>query len=201
MKQFPLMKILCLAAVLFGFLGILPAGMADGGAGTAKAFAFEQKPAEFVLLDQSGRVTRSDVAGFTDMVKMDYNRPRYNLQINSEKGVTAVEDMFRKTARPDKETVAAAAKEAGSPVLVVLVVKRMDMWRINYTPMWWDDDTAVHTYAYADIYAYNADGDKYIARHIRKNEIREEGMEEDPYETIKYGLGNALNRMEGKPPI
>ena len=159
MKQFSLTKILCLMAVLFGLLGVLPAGLADGTLGTAKAYAFEQKPAEFVILDQSGRVTRSDVAGFTTMVKMDYTRPRYNLQINSEKGMTAVENMFRKIAQPDKELVAAAAKEAGTPVLVVLVVKRMETWRINYAPLWWDDDTAVHTYAYADIYAYNADGD------------------------------------------
>ena len=51
------------------------------------------------------------------------------------------------------------------------------------------------------MYAYNEDGGKFIARRIRKNEVREEGLEEAPFDTIRYGLGNALNRMEGRPQI
>ncbi|MGI6262364.1 MAG: hypothetical protein ACOYKB_00765 [Succiniclasticum sp.] len=204
MRKFLMANVVCLLAVFFACIGgILPAVPGTGTApfGVSRAWAFEQKTAHFVVLDQTGRIGRSEMAGLLTMVKMDYNRPRFDLQVNADAAVSSVENMFGKSPRPDKELMAAAAKEAGAPVLVVLVVHRMDMWHLATAPFYWDEEDVYHTIASADVYAYNEDGSKFISRRIRRNEIREAGMEEDPYDTIRYGLGNALNRMEGKPQI
>ena len=64
-----------------------------------------------------------------------------------------------------------------------------------------DSETYVRTVADADMYAYNADGNKFTRRFLRERDIVELGREEDPALTIKWALGNMLNRMEGKPQI
>ena len=205
MRRFSLTSVLCVLAVCFAcFGGLLTAApdTAAGPFGLSRAWAFEQKPAHFVVLDRTGRIGRSEMDGLLTMVKMDYNRPRFALQVNAAEAVSPVEAMLRQSPRPDKEQMAAAAKEAGAPVLVVLVVQRMDMWCLAaLPPAYWEDTDLIRTIASADVYAYNEDGGKFIARRIRKNEVREEGLEEAPFDTIRYGLGNALNRMEGKPQI
>ena len=55
--------------------------------------------------------------------------------------------------------------------------------------------------AFADMYAYNSDGNKFIRRFLREDNLKPLGLEENPSDTIKWTLGNLLNKMEGKPQI
>lgn len=115
MRRFSLASVLCVLAVCFACFGGLLTAASDTAAGPfglSRAWAFEQKPAHFVVLDRTGRIGRSEMDGLLTMVKMDYNRPRFALQVNAAEAVSPVEAMLRQSPRPDKEQMAAAAKEA-----------------------------------------------------------------------------------------
>ena len=198
-------KLLFLLTILIAFCGLAaPASDSDPQIwpGISRAQAFETKPAHFVLIDRTGRVTPAIMRGWIQMVKMDYHFPYHKLQEENTKADSAVRTMFGKNAKPDKEALAAAAQEAGAPVLVVMVVHRMDSYYVysafGFGP---DSETYVRTVADADIYAYNADGNKFARRFLRERDMQPMGLEEDPSLTIKWALGNMLNRMEGKPQI
>jgi len=165
-----------------------------------KAHAFETLPVNFVVIDRTGRVTKADMQGWIQMVKMDYHVPYYRLSDDNTKAVAAVNEMFAKNAKPDKEAMKAAAEQAGCGALVVMVVRRMDSFLVrSFGPF--DDETYVRTYAYADMFAYNSDGNKFIRRFLREADMKPLGLDEDPSLTIKWTLGNLLNKMEGKPQI
>ena len=168
--------------------------------GMPKAHAFETKPVNFVVIDRTRSVTNADMRGWIQMVKMDYHVPYYRLMDDNTKANAAVNEMFAKSPKPDKEAMKAAAEQAGCGALVVMVVHRMDS-RIVHTGLFDDMETYVRTYAYADMFAYNSDGNKYIRRFLREADMQPVGLEEDPSETIKWTLGNLLNKMEGKPQI
>ena len=168
--------------------------------GLGKALAFETKPANFVVIDRTGCVTNTDMRGWIQMVKMDYHVPYYRLSDDNTKANVAVDEMFAKNPKPDKEAMAEAAKKAECTALVVLVVHRMDEYMV-YGNSLFDPELYVRTAAYADIYAYNADGNKFIRRFLREADLKSLGQEEHPSDTIKWTLGNLLNKMEGKPQI
>jgi len=164
------------------------------------AHAFETMPANFVVIDRTGEVTNQDMRGWIQMVKMDYHIPYYRLSDDNTRAVAAVQEMFSKTVKPDKEAMAEAAKNAECTALVVLVVRRMDEYMVrNHSYL--DPETYVRTFAYADMYAYNANGNKFIRRFLREANQQPAGLEEHPSDTIKWTLGNLLNKMEGKPQI
>ena len=168
--------------------------------GMPEAHAFETKPVNFVVIDRTRSVTNADMRGWIQMVKMDYHVPYYRLMDDNTKAEEAVSEMFAKNAKPDKEAVKAAAEQAGCGALVVMVVHRMDSYLVrSFGPF--DDETYVRTNAYADMYAYNSDGNKFIRRFLRESELKPLGLEENPSDTIKWTLGNLLNKMEGKPQI
>ena len=64
-----------------------------------------------------------------------------------------------------------------------------------------EDETYVRTIAFADMFAYNSDGNKFIRRFLRESDLQPMGLGENPSDTIKWTLGNLLNKMEGKPQI
>ena len=166
----------------------------------SKAYAFETKPVNFVVIDRTRRVTDADMRGWIQMVKMDYHVPYYRLLDDNTKADVAVNEMFANNAKPDKEAMAEAAKKAEAGALVVMVVHRMDSHLVrSFGPF--DDETYVRTFAYADMFAYNSDGNKFIRRFLREADLKPLGLEEDPSLTIKWTLGNLLNKMEGKPQI
>ena len=168
--------------------------------GMPKAYAFETKPVNFVVIDRTGRVSRADMRGWIQMVKMDYHVPYYRLMDDNTKADAAVNEMFAKNPKPDKEAVKAAAEQAGCGALVVMVVHRMDSYIVrSFGPF--DDETYIRTHAFADMYAYNSDGNKFIRRFLREDNLKPLGLEENPSDTIKWTLGNLLNKMEGKPQI
>ena len=168
--------------------------------GVSKAYAFETKPVNFVVIDRTGRVNRADMRGWIQMVKMDYHVPYYRLMDDNTKADAAVNEMFAKNVKPDKDAMKAAAEQAGSGALVVMVVHRMDSYMVtSHLPF--DMETYVRTFAYADMYAYNSDGNKFIRRFLREDNLKPLGLEENPSDTIKWTLGNLLNKMEGKPQI
>ena len=168
--------------------------------GMPKAYAFETKPVNFVVIDRTGRVSRADMRGWIQMVKMDYHVPYYRLMDDNTKADAAVNEMFAKNPKPDKEAVKAAAEQAGCGALVVMVVHRMDSYIVrSFGPF--DDETYIRTHAFADMYAYNSDGNKFIRRFLREDNLKQLGLEENPSDTIKWTLGNLLNKMEGKPQI
>ena len=170
--------------------------------GVSKAYAFETKPVNFVVIDRTGRVNRADMRGWIQMVKMDYHVPYYRLMDDNTKADAAVNEMFSKNAKPDKEAMKAAAEQAGCGALVVMVVHRMDSYMVtSHSPFDFDMETYVRTFAYADMFAYNSDGNKFIRRFLRESDLKPLGLQEDPSDTIKWTLGNLLNKMEGKPQI
>ena len=168
--------------------------------GMPKAHAFETKPVNFVVIDRTGSVSRADMRGWIQMVKMDYHVPYYRLMDDNTKADAAVNEMFAKNPKPDKEAMKAAAEQAGCGALVVMVVHRMDSYIVrSFGPF--DDETYIRTHAFADMYAYNSDGNKFIRRFLREDNLKPLGLEENPSDTIKWTLGNLLNKMEGKPQI
>ena len=170
--------------------------------GMPKAHAFETKPVNFVVIDRTGSVSRADMRGWIQMVKMDYHVPYYRLMDDNTKADAAVSEMFAKNPKPDKEAMKAAAEQAGCGALVVMVVRRMDSYMVtSHSPFDFDMETYVRTFAYADMFAYNSDGNKFIRRFLRESDLKPLGLQEDPSDTIKWTLGNLLNKMEGKPQI
>ena len=168
--------------------------------GMPKAYALETKPVNCVVIDRTGRVSRADMRGWIQMVKMDYHVPYYRLMDDNTKADAAVNEMFAKNPKPDKEAMKAAAEQAGCGALVVMVVHRMDSYIVrSFGPF--DDETYIRTHAFADMYAYNSDGNKFIRRFLREDNLKPLGLEENPSDTIKWTLGNLLNKMEGKPQI
>ncbi|MBP5736857.1 MAG: hypothetical protein J6W55_05365 [Acidaminococcaceae bacterium] len=166
----------------------------------SKAYAFETKPVNFVVIDRTGSVSNADMRGWIQMVKMDYHVPYYRLMDDNTKANAAVNEMFAANPKPDKEAMKAAAEQAGCGALVVMVVRRMDSYLVrSFGPF--DDETYVRTNAFADMYAYNSDGNKFIRRFLRESELKPLGLEENPSDTNKWTLGNLLNKMEGKPQI
>ena len=170
--------------------------------GMLKAYAFETKPVNFVVIDHTGSVGPADMKGWIQMVKMDYHVPYYRLMDDNTKAEAAVREMFAKNAKPDKEAMKAAAEQAGCGALVVMVVHRMDSYIVtSHSPFDFDMETYVRTFAYADMFAYNSDGNKFIRRFLREADMQPLGLAEEPSDTIKWTLGNLLNKMEGKPQI
>jgi len=197
-KLFLLMALV--VALCSGVAGEISAWEAVPFIGMPKACAFETKTVNFVVIDRTGGVTRADMRGWTQMVKMDYHVPYYRLSDDNTKAEAAVSEMFAKNVKPDKEAMKAAAEQAGCGALVVMVVHRMDSYMVHsYGPF--DDEIYVRTYAFADMFAYNSDGNKFIRRFLRESDFQPMGMDENPSDTIKWTLGNLLNKMEGKPQI
>lgn len=168
----------------------------------SRAEAYEVYPAHFVVIDRTGEVNGAIMREWTQMVKMDYHAPYYKLQEDNARAEAAVQAMFAKNLKPDKAAMAVAAKEAGSTALVVLVVKAMEEDFVQspfaFGP---EAESYTRTAAYADMYAYNANGEKFIRRFLRETDLQPLGLGEHPEITIKWALGNLLNRMEGKPQI
>ena len=99
--------------------------------GMPKAYAFETKPVNFVVIDRTGSVGPADMKGWIQMVKMDYHVPYYRLMDDNTKAEAAVREMFAKNAKPDKEAMKAAAEQAGCGALVVMVVHRMESYMVT----------------------------------------------------------------------
>jgi len=189
-------------ALCSGVAGDISALEAVPFIGMPKAHAFETKPVNFVVIDRTRSVTNADMRGWIQMVKMDYHVPYYRLMDDNTKANAAVNEMFAKNPKPDKEAMKAAAEQAGCGALVVMVVHRMDSYMVTvHSPFDFDMETYVRTYAYADMFAYNSDGNKFIRRFLREADMKPLGLEENPSDTIKWTLGNLLNKMEGKPQI
>ena len=199
-------KILFVFAVLLALCSGVAGDIANLEAvpfiGTPKACAFETKPVNFVVIDRTGSVGPADMKGWTQMVKMDYHVPYYRLMDDNTKANAAVNEMFAKNPKPDKEAMKAAAEQAGCGALVVMVVHRMDSYIVTrHSPFDFESETYVRTYAYADMFAYNSNGNKFIRRFLREADMQPLGLAEEPSDTIKWTLGNLLNKMEGKPQI
>ena len=189
-----------IVALCFGIAGDISPLEGVPVLGMPKAEAFETKPVNFVVIDRTRSVSKADMRGWIQMVKMDYYVPYYRLMDDNTKANAAVDEMFAKNPKPDKEALKAAAEQAGCGALVVMVVHRMDSYLVrSFGPF--DDETYVRTHAFADMYAYNSDGNKFIRRFLREADMKPLGLEENPSDTIKWTLGNLLNKMEGKPQI
>ena len=197
-------KLFMFLTLLVALCGGLAGDVSALGAGSffsiSKAYAFETKPVNFVVIDRTGSVSNADMRGWIQMVKMDYHVPYYRLMDDNTKADAAVSEMFAKNPKPDKEAMKAAAEQAGCGALVVMVVHRMDSYIVHsFSPF--EDETYVRTIAFADMFAYNSDGNKFIRRFLRESDLQPMGLGENPSDTIKWTLGNLLNKMEGKPQI
>lgn len=190
-----------LAVLCSGAAGDISALEAFPVLAAPKAYAFETKPVNFIVIDRTGSVTNADMRGWTQMVKMDYHVPYYRLMDDNTKAAAAVNEMFAKNVKPDKEAMKAATEKAGCGALVVMVVHRMDSYQVYTHGLYDDGEVYSRTFAFADMFAYNSDGNKFIRRFLREADIQPLALAEDPSDTIKWTLGNLLNKMEGKPQI
>ena len=48
---------------------------------------------------------------------------------------------------------------------------------------------------------YKKDGNKFLKKRLRENELKDLGNYDKPAETIKWDLANLVNKMEGRPRI
>lgn len=167
------------------------------------AFVIEDRPTYFLIYDQSGAMNSSTYRGWYQMVKTVYHFPTYKIIEDADQVRQSVRAAL--SAKPDKEELTGIAKNVKADVLVIVVVHQM-LERIETYGIggWWDSDgpdTYVRTIADADIYAYNAKGDKFAQKKVREYDLKELGNQEHPEDTIKWALAKMLTRMEGKPEI
>ena len=105
--------------LLLAMLAVLCSGVAGD------ISPLEGKPVNFVVIDRARSVGKADMRGWIQMVKMDYHVPYYRLMDDNTKANAAVDEMFAKNPKPDKEAMKAAAEQAGCGALVVMVVHRI----------------------------------------------------------------------------
>ncbi|MCH4157882.1 MAG: hypothetical protein LKF34_04705 [Acidaminococcaceae bacterium] len=177
----------------------VPAATAD-----KPAFAIEDRPTYFLIYDQSGAMNSSIYRSWRQMVKTVYHFPTYKIIEDADQVRQNVRASL--SGRPDQQELARIAGEVKAEVLVIVVVHSMyERIESGYIGGgWWDDDgpeSYVRTVADADLYAYNAEGQKFAKKNVREYNVKDLGTQEHPEDTIKWALAKMLTRMEGKPEI
>jgi hypothetical protein len=166
------------------------------------------QPAYFLVYDQSGAMDSSIYRSWRQMVKMAYHFPSYKLMeddaaLNARS--VAREILDQHGGRADKAVMTQIAQKLNAKVVVIARVYSMREYMISTGFGWggWEGDdggeTLVRTIAAADLYAYNANGDKFNRRQVRESDLKDLGLQEHPEVTIKYALANVINKMENRP--
>lgn len=186
-----LLQICFLAVFAFLFTAVLPQ--------TARA-DFAERPVGFVVIDQDGGVDGAVYKEWSQMVKLGYRFPDYQI-IDGGEAQKLVSQAVRDGVKLDAASLAALAEKSKMDVLVVARIYEMDETLVSGWSMRFDNDTYVRVAASADLFVYKKDGNKFLKKRVRESGLREMGNYEKPAETIKWQLSKLVNTMENKPII
>ena len=113
-----------------------------------------------------------------------------------------VGNVLRKNVKVTPELLATLAEESKVDVLVIAKVYDMEDYIVNGGFGPFDDDGPyVRVILSADLYVYKKDGNKFLKKRLRENELKDLGNYDKPAETVKWDLANLVNKMEGRPRI
>ena len=183
----------CLTFLLVLFLGI--------GAPQVTEAAFPERPVGFVVIDKSGGVDGAVYKEWRTVVKWAYRFPNYKI-VDSGVPQEIVGNVLRKNVKVTPGLLATLAEESKVDVLVIAKVYDMEDYIVNGGFGPFDDDGPyVRVILSADLYVYKKDGNKFLKKRLRENELKDLGNYDKPAETIKWDLANLVNKMEGRPRI
>ena len=162
---------------------------------------FPERPVGFVVIDQDdGGVDGAMYKSWRQVVKWAYHFPYYQL-IEGGEPLQVVSDAVDKNLEFNKATLQALTEKSKVDVLVVARIYELDETMVNGWGFRFDNDTYMRVTAFADLYVYKKDGDKFLQKRVRENGVHELGNYEKPEETIKWQLSKLVNTMEGRPII
>ena len=162
---------------------------------------FPERPVGFVVIDQDdGGVDGAMYKSWRQVVKWAYHFPYYQL-IEGGEPLQVVSDAVDKNLEFNKATLQALTEKSKVDVLVVARIYALDETMVNGFGFRFDNDTYMRVIAFADLYVYKKDGDKFLKRRVRESGVHELGNYEKPEETIKWQLSKLVNTMEKRPII
>ena len=162
---------------------------------------FPERPVGFVVIDQDdGGVDGAMYKSWRQVVKWAYHFPYYQL-VEGDEPLQAVSDAVDKNLEFNKATLQALTEKSKVDVLVVARIYALDETMVNGWGFRFDNDTYMRVIAFADLYVYKKDGDKFLKRRVRESGVHELGNYEKPEETIKWQLSKLVNTMENRPII
>ena len=162
---------------------------------------FPERPVGFVVIDQDdGGVDGAMYKSWRQVVKWAYHFPYYQL-IEGGEPLQVVSDAVDKNLEFNKATLQALTEKSKVDVLVVARIYALDETMVNGWGFRFDNDTYMRVIAFADLYVYKKDGDKFLQRRVRESGVHELGNYEKPEETIKWQLSKLVNTMENRPII
>lgn len=162
---------------------------------------FPERPVGFVVIDQDdGGVDGAMYKSWRQVVKWAYHFPYYQL-IEGGEPLQVVSDAVDRNLEFNKATLQALTEKSKVDVLVVARIYALDETMVNGWGFRFDNDTYMRVIAFADLYVYKKDGDKFLKRRVRESGVHELGNYEKPEETIKWQLSKLVNTMENRPII
>lgn len=162
---------------------------------------FPERPVGFVVIDQDdGGVDGAMYSSWRQVVKWAYHFPYYQLLEGGELQ-QVVSDAVDKNLKFDKATLQALTEKSKVDVLVVARIYALDETMVNGWGVRFDNETYMRVIAFADLYVYKKDGDKFLMKRVREKGLHELGNYEKPEETIKWQLSKLVNTMENRPII
>ena len=183
----------CLTFLLVLFFGL--------GAPQKVDAAFAERPVGFVVIDKSGEVDGAVYKEWRTVVRWAYRFPDYKI-VDSGEPQEVVGSVLSKNVKVTPELLATLAEESKVDVLVVAKIFDMSEYVVSGGFSAFDDDGPyVRVVLYADLYVYKKDGNKFLKKRLRENELKDMGNYDKPAETVKWDLANLVNKMEGRPKI
>ena len=162
---------------------------------------FPECPVGFVVIDQDdGGVDGAMYSSWRQVVKWAYHFPYYQL-IDGGEPQQVVSDAVDKNLDFNKATLQALAEKSKVDVLVVARIYALDETMVSGWGFRFDNETYMRVIAFADLYVYKKDGDKFLKKRVREKGLHDLGNYEKPEETIKWQLSKLVNTMENRPII
>ena len=129
---------------------------------------FPERPVGFVVIDQDdGGVDGAMYKSWRQVVKWAYHFPYYQL-IEGGEPLQVVSDAVDRNLEFNKATLQALTEKSKVDVLVVARIYALDETMVNGWGFRFDNDTYMRVIAFADLYVYKKDGDKFLKRRARK---------------------------------
>lgn len=165
------------------------------------SYAYETKPAAFVVLDHSGNLTPETYKSWSSIVKLIYHIPQHRLETTKAVEEKVAVALLTKKVKIDKAFMAQLAEETNQDVLVIANIKAMDVIHLMNHRLLDNDDDYYRVMAIADLYVYHKETDKFNKKELWENEVKAAGTFDNPAYTIKWAISKMINQNEGKPVI
>lgn len=178
------------------------------GAGFTKAEAAERIPVAFVCMDSTGNMTQQYYLDFKRQVRQGYYPPRYeffdgaDIQTEADKVLAASGQPVDKLSIEVLRAVADATK---AQVVALMFISSMEEVQLTPSggmmgPMWEIEDLT-RVYAYADMYVYKTNGDKFMCKHLHYTDTNSTPVITPAHTVIQWELRKLVNKMEGREQI